>query len=427
MPNFSTALSGLNADSQALNTIANNLSNMSTIAYKTKTANFSDMFYQSIGTTTSGDAIQVGAGTKIASISTNYNQGDSNTTDTTSSDMEINGNGFFVVSDGSQNFLTRNGQFTENTNGYLETASGDTLMGYPASNGVISSTSLSPIQIPTSGSVMAPSASTEMTITCNLDSATAVNGTYSTTATLYDSQGTSHTATITYTKTATDTWSYSISLPSSDYASGSTTPVTGSITFDSNGNLSTVTYGSPATTSTVGTATGDVSSIPITVTGLADGASDLSVKWNLLSSSGTQIIGQVDSDNNTKSSIADGYVAGTYSKFAVDSDGKVEVTYSNGKSVVIGQVAVADVANEQGLTSLGSGLYKTTSSSGNANIGIAGTGSLGTVTDNALEQSNVDISTEFANLIIAQRAFEANSKSITTFDTVTQETINIIH
>jgi flagellar hook protein FlgE len=265
-----------------------------------------------------------------------------------------------------------------------------------------------------------------MTIGCNLDSATAVNGTYSTSATLYDTQGTSHTATITYTKTATDTWSYSISLPSSDYTSGTSTPITGSLTFDSSGNLSTVTYGSPATTSTVGTATGDVSSIPVSFTGLADGASDLSMKWNLLNSSGAQIIGQVDSDNNTKSSVADGYAAGTYSSFTVDSDGKVEVTYSNEKTVVAGQIALADVANEQGLTSLGSGLYKTTTSSGDANVGVAGTGSLGTVTDSALEESNVDISTQFANLIIAQRAFEANSKSITTFDTVTQDTINLI-
>jgi flagellar hook protein FlgE len=427
MPNFSIALSGLNADSQALNTIANNLSNMNATAYKEKTANFADMFYQSIGTTGSGNAIQVGAGTKVASVSTNYTQGSSETSNTTSSDMEISGNGFFVVSDGSQTYLTRNGQFTEDTSGYLKTSSGDKLMGYSATNGVINSTTLSAIQIPTSNSVMAPSASTEMTIGCNLDSSTAVNGSYSTTAKLYDSQGTAHTATITYTKTANDTWNYSISLPGSDYTSGTSTPTTGSLTFDANGNLSTVTYGSPATTSTVGTATGDVSSIPVSFTGLADGASNLSMKWNLLNSSGTQVIGQVDSDNNTKSSVADGYAAGTYSSFAVDSDGKVEATYSNGKTMVVGQVAVADVANEQGLSSLGSSLYKTTTSSGEANVGIAGTGSLGTVTDNALEESNVDISTEFANLIIAQRAFEANSKSITTFDTVTQQAINMIH
>ncbi|MDR3723837.1 MAG: flagellar hook protein FlgE [Terracidiphilus sp.] len=426
MPNFSIALSGLNADSQALNTIANNLSNMNATAYKEKTTNFADMFYQSIGSTGSGNPIQVGAGTKIASTSTNYTQGSSNTTNTSSSDMEIAGNGFFVVSDGSQNYLTRNGQFTQNTSGYLETSSGDKLMGYAATNGVISSTSLSPIEIPTAGTVMAPSASTEMTISCNLNSATAVNGSFSSTTKLYDTQGTEHSATITYTKTATDTWSYSISLPNSDYTSGTSTPITGSFAFDASGNLSTVTYGSPASTSTVGTAAGNVSSIPVSFTGLSDGASNLSMKWNLLDTSGNQIIGQVASANNAKSSIADGYAAGIYDSFAVDSDGKVRASYKNGQTMVIGQVAVADVANEQGLSSLGSSLYKTTTSSGDANIGIAGTGSLGTVTDSALEQSNVDISTEFANLIIAQRAFEANSKSITTFDTVTQQAIGMI-
>lgn len=425
MPNFSIALSGLDADSTALNTIANNLSNMSSVGYKAQTASFSDLFYQSMGTTGSGNAIEVGAGTKIAGTSSDFSQGDSNTTGMSSADMEVNGSGFFVVNDGLQQYLTRDGQFTSDTSGHLVTSSGDTLMGYTANNGVINSTSLSAITLPTKGQVMDPKASSEFTINANLDSADAVNDTSTSTVPIYDSLGTSYNATVTYTKTGNNTWDYSISLPASAFASGTSTPVTGSLTFDTNGNLTSVTSG--GTTSTVGTASGDVSTIPVSFTGLADGANNLSMNWNLLGSTGNQIVTQVDSDPVTNSALADGYPAGTYSGFTVGNDGSVEASYSNGQTQLIGQVALADVTNEQGLQAVGSSLYKTTTASGNANIGTAGTGALGTITDNALEESNVDISTEFSNLIIAQRAFEANSKSITTFDTVTQETINIIH
>jgi len=424
MPNFDIALSGLNADSTALNTIANNLSNMSTTGFKAQTTNFSDMFYQSLGTTGSGDPIQVGSGTQVGSTTSDFSQGSSDTTGTTSSDMEVNGNGFFVVSDGSQNYLTRDGSFTSDTSGNLITTNGDTLMGYAATNGTISSTTLSAITLPTSGSVMAPSASSNFTITANLDSADANGTTYTSTAKLYDSLGDAHTATITYTKTANNTWSYSAALPASDFTSGVSTPVTGTLNFDASGNLTSVTTG--GVTSTVGTATGDVSTLAVGFTGLADGATALSTKWNLLNTSGNQILTQVDSDSATTASVADGYPAGTYSSFAVASDGSVNASYSNGQTQLVGQVALGNVTNEQGLQALGSGLYQTTEASGTANIAIAGSGGLGTVTDSSLEASNVDISTEFSQLIIAQRAFEANSKTITTFDTVTQDAIGMI-
>lgn len=425
MPNFSIALSGLDADTTALNTIANNLSNMSSVGYKSETASFSDLFYQSLGTTGSGDPIEEGAGTKIAGMVTDYTQGDSDTTGMTSADMEVNGSGFFVVSDGLQQYLTRNGQFTASTSGQLQTSGGDTLMGYMASNGTISSTTLTDITLPTKGAVMSPEASSEFTINANLDSADSTSTTATSTVPIYDSLGTSYNATVTYTKTADNTWSYSIALPASSFTSGVSTPVTGTLTFDASGNLTSVTTG--GTTSTVGTATGDVSSVAVDFSGLANGANNLTMNWNLLGTSGKQILTQVDSADVTNSAVADGYAAGTYSGFTVSSNGNVEASYSNGQTQLVAQVALADVANEQGLQAEGSSLYKTTTASGNANIGTAGTGALGSITDSALEESNVDISTQFSDLIIAQRAFEANSKAITTFDTVTEETINIIH
>jgi len=427
MPNFSIALSGLKADSTALDTIADNLSNMSTTAYKTKTVTFADAFYANIGTSGSGNAEQIGTGTKVASTTTDYTQGSYDTSGMSSSDMAIDGNGFFLVTaaGSSTQYLTRSGAFTEDSSGYLETSSGDYLMGYGVTSGVTDTSKLVQMQIPTKGSVMSASASSEITVTANLDSATATNSTYSSTATLYDSLGTTHTATITYTKTGNNTWDYSVELPASDYTSGTSTPITGSLSFDSSGNLSTVTTG--GVTYTVGTATGDVSSIPLSFSGLSDSAKNLSVSWNLLNSSSGQILTQVNSTSATTSALADGYAAGTYSSYAVDTSGMIVASYSNGQTVDVGQIALGDVQNEQGLKALGNGLYATTTSSGTVNIAAAGSGALGDIKDSALEQSNVDISTEFSQLIIAQRAFEANSKSITTFDTVTQETINLIH
>ena len=426
MPSFYIPLSGLQADSQALNTIANNLTNLNTTAYKEVTTNFSDLFYSNVGTTGGGDSISVGQGVQVASNTTNFTQGSYNTSNTSSSDMAIDGNGFFVLNNNGSYLYTRNGAFTESSTGVLESSSGLALMGYSATNGVVNTTgALSEITLPTSGSVMQPSASTSFAITGNLDSAAAVGDTYTTSVTVYDSQGTTHSLSVTYTKTGTNTWDYSASLPASDYTSGTSTAVTGSLSFDANGNLTTVTNSS-GTTSTVGSATGDTSAISMSFTGLADGASDLSLSWNLLNSSNTTTLGQIDSDSKISSATANGYATGTYQSFTVDSDGTVEAKYSNGETQAVGQVALANFTNLQGLEKDGSSNYSATLSSGSASISTPDSGGMGTIKDSALEQSNVDISTEFSNLIIAQRAFEASSKAVTTFDTIASDTIGLI-
>jgi flagellar hook protein FlgE len=419
MPNYSIALSGLKAATVSLNTIANNLANMSTTAYKTQTVSFTDAFYEALGTSGSGDAIAVGTGTTVASTSTDFTQGDYTTDGTSNTDMAINGSGFFVVesSSGSE-YLTRDGSFTEDTDGHLETSSGYYLMGYSATNGTVDTSSLSEITLPTTGSTLSASASTEFTVTANLTSSAAVGDTYTSSVTLYDSLGTTHTATITYTKTAENSWDYFISLPDSDYSSGSSTAETGTLTFDSSGNLATING------QTVGTDSSDTSTLSLTFSGLADGASDLTVSWNLLSSSDATTVTQTSSSSSSSTS-TDGYAAGTYESFTVDTDGTIEAHYSNSQTQVVGQVVLADVTNEQGLTSVGSNLYQVTTASGTATTGVAGTGTLGTVLDSELEESNVDISTQFADLIIAQRAFQADSKAIMAMDSITQSTIDI--
>jgi flagellar hook protein FlgE len=420
MASFFIPLTGLEADSTALNTIANDLANMNTTAFKAQTTNFSDLFYQQIGQAGSGDPMQVGAGVQIASISSDFTVGGQNTTGV-SSDVALTGNGLFVLSNGSSDEFTRDGNFTLASNGNLTTQSGLDVMGYPAVNGVVNTNApLSAINIPV-GEVESPQATSNFSMTANLDKNTAVGSGFPGQITLYDTLGNPQVATVTYTETGTNTWSYSIALPASSFTSGVSTPVTGTMTFDVNGNLSQMNG------TNVGTAVGDVSSIPVAFAGLADGAANLNMNWNLLSAAGKPTISQVNAASAVSASTQDGYTSGEYDGFTISTDGTVEASFSNGQKQAIGQLALANVTNLQGLQLQGDGNYATTLASGAASFGASGAAGLGAMTDGALEESNVNISAEFSNLIIAQRAFEANSKAITTFDTITQETINMVH
>ncbi|MGP8173169.1 MAG: flagellar hook protein FlgE [Terracidiphilus sp.] len=428
MASFYIPLSGLDADSTALNTIANDLSNMNTTAFKAQTTNFSDLFYQQIGSTGAGNPIQMGAGVKVASNETAFTQGSINSTGT-STDVALNGNGFFVVDKGAIQEYSRAGDFSLTQTGNLVTTNGMSVMGYPAVNGVVNTNApLTAINIPV-GQVQQPQATTTLNMTTNLDSSSATGTAFPAQITVYDSLGAPHIATVTYTETATNTWSYSVALPAADFTAGVSTPVTGSMSFNANGDLTTVTQTTPVAVAAtpVGNGAGDIAGIPLTFNGLADGAANLAINWNLLGSSGTPTISQVDTTSAVSATTQNGYASGQYQSFTVGSNGDVTVSFSNGQQQNVGQLALANVPNAQGLQLLGDGDYATTLASGTASISTSGAAGLGTLTDGALEESNVNISAEFSDLIIAQRAFEANSKTITTFDTVTQETINMIH
>jgi flagellar hook protein FlgE len=159
---------------------------------------------------------------------------------------------------------------------------------------------------------------------------------------------------------------------------------------------------------------------------MSDGASDLTLNWNLYGGAGAPLISQTTAASTTTGSGQDGFPSGVYQSFAVDPAGIITASYSNGNTTQVGQIAVATVANMEGLTVAGNNNFTTTGASGLASIGVAGAGGRGTIQDDELELSNVDISTEFANLIVAQRAFEANSKTMTTFDTISQDAIGMI-
>ena len=406
MPSFATALTGLESNNTALNTIANNLANMNTVGYKDQTDQFSTLFYQQLNGGPNG-GVQVGVGTQIATTETDFSDG-SPTATAQSTDMALQGNGFFVINDNGQQELTRAGDFVLSNSGALQTTSGASVMGYPAANGSISlGSGVQPIILPLGQSLPATPTSS-MNIQANLDASAGAGTAVPAPVTLYDSLGTAHQATVTFTKTAANTWNYSVALPSGDATGSSGT--TGTLTFDGAGNLINPT----------GTISG------ITFTGMNDGAQDMNFSWNLSGAAGSSIT-QSTSASNIAGTTADGYASGTYQGFSVDGNGIVDANFSNGQKEIVGQVAVATVANQQGLQATNNTSYQATLASGAAVIGTAGTAGRGTIEGDALESSNVDVSTEFSALIVAQRAFEANSKTITTFDQATQEAINMIH
>ena len=408
MPNFSIGLTGLQADTVALNTIGNNLANLNTTAFKTQSTTFSDLFYQHIGTAGSGDVLQVGVGTKVSGTTTDFAQGTLATTQS-STDMALNGNGFFLVERGAKVDLTRAGNFQLDQSGNLITSDGESVMGYGVTNGKVNlNGGLIPLQIPVTANEPAQS-TLNVGMTTTLDSSATSGTSFSSPVALYDSLGNAQSATVTYTKTSPTTWTYGITLPASA-ATGTPVNNTGTLTFDSSGNLV-----SP---------TGNVAGVSFP--GLADGAQNLTFNFNLYSATGTPTITQTAGISNTSATKQDGFAAGVYQSFTVSANGTVAATFSNGQTSSVGQVAVGSVVNQAGLIRDGSNNYSTTDVSGLVSIGVANVGGRGSIDGDALEQSNVDISAEFSDLIVAQRAFEANSKTVTTFDSVTQEAIGMI-
>ena len=250
MASFYIPLTGLNADSTALNTIANNLSNMNTTGYKSQSVNFSDLFYQQVGEAGSGDPIQRGSGTQVSSIETDFSNGSPDTTEV-DTNVALQGNGFFVVGSGNNTLLTRDGDFSLDLNGNLITSGGLSVMGFPAANGIVNTNApLAPVHIPV-GEVEPPSATTTFGMTATLDSAAKVGDSLSGKIQVYDSLGNDYQAQVTYTKTATNTWSYNVTLPDTLAANNSNVGAVNTQVYNfgsSGGSVATV---DPATNLTI--------------------------------------------------------------------------------------------------------------------------------------------------------------------------------
>jgi flagellar hook protein FlgE len=407
---FDVPLSGLIASQDQLQSVSNNLANLDTVGFKDQNLSFSDVFAQSSVNNGTNDPIQVGLGVNPAQTTTDFTDGAVSATNI-ASNMALSGNGFFVTqkSDGTKAY-TRAGDFTVSTTGQLTAPNGDLVLGYPATNGVVSTTGvLQPLQVGL-GSVIPATASTTFQLTTNLSSTAAVGTTFAGVAQVVDSLGSTHVVTLNFTKTDSNTWSYTADVPVADTGSTTgTTVASGSLTFDQSGNLLT-----PTTNPTI--------SIPT----LVDGAKSLSLTWNLGSSAGaTSTITQTNLASSTAYT-ADGKASGTLTSYAVQTDGTIEGTYSNGQTNAIGQVVVANFSNTQGLQRTGNNDYVATAGSGAAQIGVAGTDGRGTITGGSTEASNVDVAAEFAKMIVAQQAYQANAKTITTLSQISQTTIQMI-
>ena len=410
MPTFSIPLSGLTSSSIALSAISNNLANLNTVGYKDSRVLFRDLFYQTLGSSGAGDPIQLGAGVAVGSIPSLFTQGSIDPSGVPT-DVAISGDGFFAVTKDGVTSYTRAGNFAVDKNNFLVTSEGQEVLGFPTVNGVVTpGQGLTPLRLG-AGTISPPAPTSQLTIRTNLNSSASIGDTYSTPITVFDSLGASHVLTYAFTKTASNAWTYSLSIPAADITGALTNPVvlsTGAVTFDGKGQL----------TAPAANVTG------ITIANFSDGANNLTFDWHLYDGA-TGLLSQVATPSSTSSTQQDGSGSGSLLNFSIGGDGLVTGTFSNGKTAALGQVALATFPDLQGLLRTGRNGFVETLASGQAVIGAPGTGGRGNLSGGALELSNVDIAKEFSALIIAQRAFQANAKTVTTFDEITQDTINL--
>ena len=406
---FSTALSALNADSTAIDVVGNNLANLNTTGYKAVDVSFHDLVTQSLGAGLG--STQVGFGVGQPSTLRQFTQGGLQST-SGPLDAAIQGEGFFVVN-GANNATeyTRDGSFQVDKNGDLITATGEQVQGWSTQNGVLNTNgAVSNIVVPV-GTISAPVATTTMSMNMNLNAGAATGNTFSQGLTVYDSLGVSHQVTVTFTKNATvGQWDYSISVPDADLANPPYTPVTGSVTFSSDGQMLT-----PAATDAAPT---------IPVQGLADGASDMNITWNLYNGT-TPTMTQFAQPSALSSEAQNGSAAAQLSSVAIGTGGQVLADYTDGSEQVVGQLALAQISNPESLTAIGNNDYQVSGDTALPAIGTPSTGGRGSVVAGSIESSTVDIATEFTNLIVFQRAYQANAKVVTTVDQMSQDTINL--
>ncbi|MCB5183783.1 flagellar hook protein FlgE [Methylobacillus gramineus] len=404
---FQQGLSGLNAASKSIEVIGNNVANASTVGFKQSRAEFADVYANSLG---GGSASKIGIGTKIAAVTQQFTQGNiSNSTNPL--DVAINGNGFFRMSDNGTISYARNGQFQLDKEGFIQNASGQKLTGYAVVNGVVQSGALTELQIDASD--LAPRASTSITGPLNLDSRAEIKSaasfnlndptTYShaTPIEVYDSQGNSHNVQLYYIKTAANQWSIMASADGVQTPAGTPPTPVGSMVFTGSGLNPTITT--------------NPLSIPVTT----GGTSPLTITLDLVGST------QYANSFNESDLGQDGYAAGRLSSFSVGADGSILGRYSNGQSAVLGQVALANFRNLNGLQPLGDNLWAETSDSGPPIVGVANSGGLGVLQSYRVEESNVDLTAELVNMITAQRVYQANAQTIKTEDQIMQTLVNL--
>jgi flagellar hook protein FlgE len=396
------ALTGLNAANEDLSVTSNNLANVATVGFKGSRTEFADLF-----ASTQQGAIATGNGVDVSEVAQQFAQGNIETTGNTL-DMAVSGNGFFIVSNNGALNYTRDGEFQLNSSGQVVTASGQKLQGYPPlANGTFNTGGLADITLTTNESQ--PNATTTAQVTANLPadatppadtpfSATDPNSYNNTTSlTVYDSLGAAHTASLYFINTAPNAWEAQLTVDGT--AVGAPQPLTysqtGQLLTPANGQVTFPAY-TPAT-----------------------GALPLNMTFNF--SNTTQYGGNF----GVTAVQQNGYTTGQLTGINISQTGVVQAQFTNGNSVNLGQVALANFANAQGLQQLGNASWSATNASGAAVNGVAGNSGFGNIQSGSLEESNVDTTAALVDMITAQRDFQANAQMIQTEDQVTQSIINI--
>ncbi|TGB97296.1 MULTISPECIES: flagellar hook protein FlgE [unclassified Escherichia] len=400
---FSQGLSGLNAASQALDVVGNNIANSQTVGFKSGSISFADVFAGS----------QIGMGVQVAGVDQNFSDGVLGA-GASPLDMGIQGNGFFrMETEAGKIFYSRNGQFKTDANGYIVNSQGMQLCGYKASGEpptIPVGSPVEPLQIPTGA--MSAKASNSGSLSGNLNSGSktidqklhpfsitdSASYNYSTQVNAYDSQGNEHEINVYFVKTADNKWS----VYSDDHtAPSAAAPQQLDITFDSSGKLNTI----PANLKVDGAS--------------FNGAAPLNFDLNL------DNLSQQASDNSMDSPVTTGYAPGTMTGYVVGDNGQIVASYSNGQQQLLGQVVLANFTNPGGLQAAGNNCWSASPESGQPVVGISDTGNLGTLRGNVLEASNVDLSKEMVNMIVYQRNYQSNSQTIKTQSEVLQTLVNL--
>ena len=399
-----TGVSGLQANSEAMGILGDNISNVNTVGFKSSRAVFSDLFSTILanGSTTR----QLGRGSNLLSSLKDFSQGAFESS-SNALDMALDGSGFFVINNGTGNQYTRAGQFRMNENGLVQTVTGGTLQGQKIENGVVSETVGN---IDLAGIQSAPEATTTFTAGSNLNSAATAASTFVTPVSIYNSVGTQVIASIKYTKVSSaNSWNYTVSTSTGSVTSGAS----GTVSFNNSGQLT-----SPTADQT----------IVIDYSSSNPPAATQTLTWDLVNSSGTtngKLTGYAAASNNN-SIVQDGYGTGTLIGLTTDNKGIISGLFNNGQTDQLFQVTLGDFLAPSGLQRAGQNLFSETAESGQVVLGTAGTGGFGGITSQSLELSNVDLAEQFVSLIQNQQAYQASARIITTTDDLLTEAVNLV-
>lgn len=423
---LNTGVTGLRAEGDAIGVNADNISNVNTTGFKAQRAIFQDQLGRSI---LAGTASSLpGSGVRMTEVQVMHKQGTLSNTGI-STDLALSGDGFFVVNGThdsvTSNFYTRAGQFKLDKDGFLVNPNGLNAMGYEANLDGTFDAALTKVQVPTNA--IPPKITEEVAVVANLDSNETVpalawdpqdpsaTSNFSTTISVYDSLGNAHSLDVYFRKTGVNAWEYNALVSGAEItpqAAGNVQVGTGTLAFTTDGALNTVTTTTP---------------ISVNFTG-ATAAQAIALDFgSTVGGGGTGLDGltQFSSASNVSSQSQDGYSSGDFAGVSVDGLGVVRGLYTNGEKLAISQLGIAKFVSNEGLGRAGGNLFIQTRDSGEAAMGTAGSGGRATISAGALETSNVDLAEEFVGLIQHQRAYSANSRTITTADEMLQELMSI--